>query len=97
MKDYLDLETDMMNVGQIETDLQSLLYKVLDSPNPPSEDEIGNLLIGMIAMQRVRFEQMYSTFEECIKNKVLFNKELDNIKMPPYDDGSMKMEETGDK
>lgn len=94
MKDYIDLETEMMNVGQIETDLQSVLYKLMDSPNPPSEDEIGNLLIGMIAMHRVRFEQMFNTFEECVKNKHLFNKTLDNTEMPPYDDGTMRMKTT---
>ena len=94
MKDYIDLETEMMNVGQIETDLESLLYKVMDSPTPPSEDELGNLLIGMIAMHRVRFEQMFNTFEDCVKNKHLFNKTLDNIEMPPYDDGTMAMKVT---
>ena len=92
MKDYIDLETEIMNVGQIEADLESLLYKVMDDPNPPSEDELGNLLIGMIAMHKVRFDKMFSVFEDCVKNKSLFNKSLDNIKMPPYDDGTMKME-----
>lgn len=95
MKDYLDLETEIMNVGQIEGDLESLLYKVMDDPNPPSEDELGNLLIGMIAMHKVRFDKMFGVFEECVKNKNLFNKSLDNIEMPPYNDGGMRMEVTG--
>ncbi len=80
MKDYIDLETEIMNVGQIEADLESLLYKVMDDPNPPTEDELGNLLIGMIAMHRVRFDKMFSTFEDCVKNKQLFNKSYDTEK-----------------
>lgn len=77
MKDYIDLESEIMNVGQIEVDLESLLYKFMDDPNPPTEDELGNLLIGMIAMHRVRFDKMFNTFEECVKNKKLFNKVTD--------------------
>ena len=97
MKDYIDLETELMNVGQIEGDLESLLYKVMDDPNPPSEDELANLIIGMIAMHKVRFGKMFAVFEDCVKNKKLFNKELDNVEMPPYDDGTMKMEVTDSK
>jgi len=40
---------------------------------------------------------MFTVFEDCVKNKKLFNKELDNIEMPPYDDGTMKMEVTDSK
>ena len=94
MKDYIDLETEIMSVGQIEEDLESLLYKVMDSPNPPSEDEMGNLLIGMIALHRVRFEKMFNVFEECVKNKHLFNKSQSEMELPPYDDGGIKMETT---
>jgi len=94
MNDYIDLETEIMNVGQIEVDLESLLYKVMDDPSPPSEDELGNLIIGMIAMHRVRFNKMFAVFEDCVKNKKLFNKRFDNIEMPPYDDGTIKMEVT---
>ena len=82
MKDYIDLETEIMSVGQIEADLESLLYKVMDSPDVPSEDEVGNLLIGMIALHRVRFEKMFKVFEECVKNKHLFNKVNDTEKQP---------------
>jgi len=82
MKDYIDLETEIMNVGQIESDLESLLYKAMDDPNPPTEDELGNLLIGMIAMHRVRFDKMFSVFEECVKNKALFNKVYDTENQP---------------
>ena len=78
MKDYLDLETEIMNLGQIESDLESLLYKVMDAPNPPTEDELSNLLIGMIAMHRVRFDKMFAVFEECVKNKKLFNRVTDS-------------------
>ena len=87
MKDYIDLETEIMNVGQIEGDLETLLYKVMDDPNPPSEDELSNLIIGMIAMHKVRFSKMFTVFEDCVKKK-----ELDNVEMPPYDDGTMRME-----
>ena len=78
MKDYLDLETEIMNLGQIESDLESLLYKVMDDPNPPTEDELSNLLIGIIAMHRVRFDKMFAVFEECVKNKKLFNRVTDS-------------------
>ena len=48
-------------------------------------------------MHKVRFSKMFAVFEDCVKNKKLFNKELDNVEMPPYDDGTMKMEVTDSK
>ena len=77
MKDYIELESEMMKVGQIEVDLESLLHKVMDDPNPPTEDELVNLIIGMMSMHRIRFDKMFATFEECVKNKKLFNKVTD--------------------
>ena len=52
-----------------------------------------NILIGIIALNKVRYEKLWNTFEALLANGVISSKTSDDIKMPPYDDGGIKMEE----
>jgi hypothetical protein len=71
MKDRFTLEEDMASMLLLEDELNTILYKIGDSPVPPTEDELANMLIGIIDLHKVRYEKMWNTFEELIKNKVI--------------------------
>ena len=93
MKDRFDLEDAITEIFTSNEELETLLYRVGDSPVTPSEDEVMNILIGIIALNKVRYEKLWNTFEALLANGVISSKTSDDIQMPPYDDGGIKMEE----
>ena len=94
MNDRFDLEEAITNVFDINDELELLMYRIGDSPVSPTEDELMNMLIGIIELNKVRYEKLWNTFASLIEKEVITNKNVDNIEMPPYDDGTMKMEVT---
>ena len=64
--DRFDLEENIQAMGAVEEDLKALLYKVGDSPSPPTEDELANALIGMIELHKIRYEKLWNCFEQSI-------------------------------
>ena len=89
--DRFDLEDAMSNLHQIGEDIEAIIYAIGDSPIKHTEDQLLNMLIGMKQFHDTRYQKMWSVFEQLIKNGVISNK---NVKMPPYDDGTMAMEVT---
>jgi hypothetical protein len=89
MTDRFELEEAITDVFTSNDELETLLYRIGDSPVTPSEDEVMNILIGIIALNKVRYEKLWNTFEALIANGTISNK---GVEMPPYDDGTMKME-----
>jgi hypothetical protein len=94
MNDRFDLEEAITNVFDINDELEVLMYRIGDSPVSPTEDELMNMLIGIIELNKVRYEKLWNTFESLIEKGVITNKNVDKAEMPPYDDGTMKMEVT---
>ena len=86
MKDRFDLEEAISDVFTSNEELETLLYRIGDSPVTPSEDEVMNILIGIIALNKVRYEKLWNTFEALIGNGTITNKGVDN--------GTMAMEVT---
>tara|TARA_R100000152_G_C6590855_1_gene51378 strand:+ start:247 stop:534 length:288 start_codon:yes stop_codon:yes gene_type:complete len=86
MKDRFDLEEAISDVFTSNEELETLLYRIGDSPVTPSEDEVMNILIGIIALNKVRYEKLWNTFEALIANGTITNKGVDN--------GTMAMEVT---
>ena len=91
MNDRFDLEEAISDVFTSNEELETLLYRIGDSPVTPSEDEVMNILIGIIALNKVRYEKLWNTFEALLKNGTITNKSIDNVNLPDYDDGTMKM------
>lgn len=92
-----DLEEAMGEIAQTPNDIETIIYAIGDCPIKHTEDELLNMLIGIKQLHETRYQKMWYIFEELIKNGTISNEEVNTVKMPPYDDGSMKMEETGDK
>ena len=78
-KDRFDLEEAITDVFTSNEELETLLYRIGDSPVTPSEDEVMNILIGIIALNKVRYEKLWNTFEALIANEVITNKNVEGL------------------
>ena len=56
------LEDAMAGMCATTEDLETLLYKIGDSPTPATEDQMMNILIGIIDMNKVRHERMWMEY-----------------------------------
>ena len=65
--DRFDLEDRIMGSSQIIDDLENLLYLVGDRPEPATEDEIMNTIIGMIEQSHIRHNRLFNTFASLIE------------------------------
>ena len=63
-----DLEEKIQDIDLIEKELELLLYSVGDSPVVATEDQLMNMIIGMQAMHKKRYEQLWNCFETLIKD-----------------------------
>jgi hypothetical protein len=59
------LEDAMAGMRTTTEDLETLLYKIGDSPTPATEDQLMNMLIGIIDMNKVRHERMWMEYNNC--------------------------------
>lgn len=72
--DRFDLEEAITDVFTNNEELETLLYRIGDSPVAPSEDELMNIIIGIIALNKVRYEKLWNTFEALVANGMINNK-----------------------
>ena len=61
------LEDAMAGMCTTTEDLETLLYKIGDSPTPATEDQLMNMLIGIIDMNKVRHERMWMEYNNMLK------------------------------
>ena len=80
MNDRFDLEEAITDVFTSNEELETLLYRIGDSPVTPSEDELMNILIGIIALNKIRYEKLFNTFEALVANGVISNKNVEGLK-----------------
>ena len=66
-----DLEEALGQMAQFSTDIDTIIYAVGDAPEPATEDELLNMLIGLKQLHEVRYQKMWHIFEELIINKKL--------------------------
>ena len=60
-------ESDMSDTYNIFNELETILYKVGDAPTQPTEDELMNMLIGVMDLHKVRYEKMWASWNEYRK------------------------------
>ena len=76
-----NLEEEIQNVWHTEEDLDTILYRIMDAPGePPSEDEIANMLIGIKEIHKSRCLKLWDVFETMVKNNCfidVYKKELE--------------------
>ena len=66
-----DLEDKIMSVWSTADDIDTFLYRYLDSPAEPlSEDDISNTLIGIKTLHDQRCQKLWDAFEKVLANNV---------------------------
>tara|TARA_R110002167_G_scaffold65261_2_gene184389 strand:+ start:692 stop:1009 length:318 start_codon:yes stop_codon:yes gene_type:complete len=78
------LEEDMAGMYNLQDELYTILYAVGDAPTSPTEDELTNMLIGVIDLHKVRYEKMWSSWDQFQKNHKLVS---DNVETDRHDLG----------
>ena len=66
-------EEDMTSINTIVDELEVLMYKIGESESGPTEDQLLNMIIGMIELHRVRYEKMWSSWNNeiiCKENDI---------------------------
>ena len=68
MNNRFNLEEEILNVWHTKDDLDDIMERVFDDPGGPmTEDEIGNLLIGLSELHNTRCKKLFHVFETMIK------------------------------
>ena len=63
-----DLEDKIMSVWSTVEDIDTFLYRYLDSPaGELSEDDISNTLLGIKTLHDQRCQKLWDAFEEVLK------------------------------
>ena len=63
-----DLEDKIMNVWGTVEDIDTFLYRYLDSPaDELSEDDIANTLLGIKTLHDQRCQKLWDAFEKVLK------------------------------
>lgn len=73
MTDRFDLEDRITKLLDITENVEDLIYKVGDSPQKPSEDDLLNALIGLKSTIDIRYERLWTTFEQMITDGQIKN------------------------
>ena len=62
-----ELEQAILGCWNIVDDIKALNRQMLDV-REMTPDEISNYLLGLETIYQVKFEQMFATFESCVKD-----------------------------
>jgi len=74
--DRFNLEEEIMNAWQTKDDLDAIIERIYDDPKGPmTEDEIGNVLIGLSELHETRCKKLFRVFETMIEEKCFNEKE----------------------
>jgi len=64
--DRFGLEEEIMKVWNTTVDLDSIIYAILDAKEPPDEDRLTNLLMGVRELHEIRMQKLMDYFEALI-------------------------------
>ena len=67
--DRFNLEAEIMNVWNTKDDLESITSRMMDDPDPMTEDQIANVLIGLGELHDIRCKKLFNVFETMVKEK----------------------------
>ena len=80
MYDRFNLEEEIQNVWQTKDDLDAIAERVYDDPDGPmTEDQIGNVLIGLSELHDIRCKKLFNVFESMVKADCFKFEEVDRM------------------
>jgi hypothetical protein len=67
--EIFDLEAEIMSVWNTKDDLELITSRMMDDPDPMSEDDIANVLIGLTELHDIRCKKLFDVFEAMIRER----------------------------
>lgn len=69
MNDRFDLEQQIMACWNVTSDIDTLFEGVVESDM--TTDQIANILLGMKQLYELKFDKLFNTFEQLIKDDII--------------------------
>ena len=69
--DRFNLEAEIMSVWNTKDDLNAITHRLMDDPDPMTEDDIANVLIGLSELHDIRCKKLFEVFETMVKEKCI--------------------------
>ena len=74
--DRFNLEEEIQNVWHTKDDLDAIAERVYDDPDGPmTEDQIGNVLIGLCELHETRCKKLWKVFETMVHEECFVENE----------------------
>ena len=68
--DRFEFEQQIMECWNVTSDVMTVAKYLMDAPlEPGREDKIANMLIGIEALYQAKFEELFSQFEDLIREQ----------------------------
>ena len=67
--EIFDLESEIMSVWNTKDDLELITSRMMDDPDPMSEDDIANVLIGLTELHDIRCKKLFDVFEAMLRER----------------------------
>ena len=67
--DRFNLEAEIMSVWNTKDDLELITSRIMDDPDPMTEDDITNVLIGLSELHDIRCKKLFNVFETMVKER----------------------------
>ena len=90
--DRFDLEEEIMNIWQTEDDLDEVVHRMMEDPDPITKKEIANFLISVGKLHGLRCQKLFDIFEKMVIDKCFVCKgtSLDYRGVPLEDEDAMQ-------
>ncbi len=69
MSDRFDLEQQIMACWNVTSDIETLFEGVVESDM--TTDQIANILLGMKQLYELKFDKLFNTFEQLMKDDII--------------------------
>jgi hypothetical protein len=72
--DRFDLEEEIMNLWQTEDDLDAVVHRMMEDPDPITKQEITDLIISIGKIHNLRCQKLFDIFEKMVIDNCFVNK-----------------------
>ena len=69
------LEQAMGTMSEIQSDIDTMIYAIGDSPRKYNEDELLNMLIGMSQLHQTRYDNLWVEYENFKREHRAFDED----------------------
>ena len=69
------LEQAMGMMSEIQSDIETIIYAIGDSPRQYTEDELLNMLIGMSQLHQTRYDNLWVEYDSFKRERRAFDED----------------------